>query len=216
MTVTPAGRVGSPYFIAGGPLDVSLRATVGGKTVAEATAHRVGPEDVGVRVRELRPAADGVYGSLYLPADTSVRRPALVVFGGSEGGLSTGPAAALLAAHGYPALALAYFGEPGLPATLRDVPLEYFAKAVALLRAQPGVDPDHVLVHGTSRGGEAALLVGATYPALVDGVVAGVPGDRVEGTPFSAVVSAAWTVRGRPVPPGTSWTDAALELQRTG
>lgn len=201
--MTPAGGTRLPYFVAGGPLDVSLRATAGGRTVAEATAHRVGAQDAGVRVRELRPAPDGIYGTLYLPADTSVRRPALVVFGGSEGGLGTGPAAALLAAHGYPALALAYFGEPGLPATLRDVPLEYFAKALTLLRAQPGVDPDHVLVQGTSRGGEGALLVGATYPALVNGVVAGVPSNRAERTPFVAAVFSAWTVRGRPVPPGT-------------
>ena len=42
------------------------------------------------------------------------------MFGGSEGGLSgvVIEAAALLAARGYPALALAYFHEPGLPPTL--------------------------------------------------------------------------------------------------
>jgi hypothetical protein len=49
-------------------------------------------------------------------------------------------AASLLAMNGYPALALAYFAAPGLPATLAGVPLEYFARAVRLLRAQPGVD----------------------------------------------------------------------------
>jgi hypothetical protein len=32
----------------------------------------------------------------------------------------------LLAAHGYAALALAYHGTPGLPATLQHIRLEYF------------------------------------------------------------------------------------------
>ncbi len=195
--MTPA-RSSSEFFLGADRLDVTLRAAVAGKVVAQATAHRTGPATAGVRPRELRPATDGVYGTLYLPANTSVRRPALLVFGGSEGGLRTGPAAALLAAHGYPALALAYFGAPGLPATLTKVPLEYFAKALALLRAQPGVDPDHVLVQGTSRGGEAALLVGSTYPDLVHGVVAGVPSSRIEPTPHR-LDSPAWTLHGRPL-----------------
>jgi dienelactone hydrolase len=198
--MTPAS--GTPLFFGGGEtLDVSLRATAGGKTVARATAHRRGPTDLGVRTRQLRPAADGVYGTLYLPRDTSVRRPALVVFGGSEGGLDKGSAAAVLAAHGYPALALAYFGVPGLPATLREIPLEYFVKALTLLRAQPGVDPRHVLVQGDSRGGEAALLLGATYPDLVNGVVAGVPSSRVNPTPGGGGTPA-WTLRGQPMTPG--------------
>jgi dienelactone hydrolase len=195
---------GDEVFFAGArTLDVTLRASVNGATVAQATAHRRGPEDVGVRSRQLRPARDRLYGTVLLPADTSVRRPAVVVFGGSEGGLS-GPvveAASLLAAHGYPALALAYFAAPGLPASLANVPLEYFARAVRLLRAQPGVDPAHVLVQGASRGGEAALLVGATFPDLVDGVIAGVPSSRVGPTPRKPG-SPAWTLRGRPLPIG--------------
>jgi dienelactone hydrolase len=198
MTPTRGSAV---YFAGANTLDVTLRAGVDGKVVAQAVAHRRGPFDVGVRRRDLRPAADGVYGTLFLPPGTpATRRPALVVLGGSEGGLSTEPAAALLAAHGYPALALAYFKEPGLPARLRDVPLEYFERALRLLRTQPGVDPAHLLVQGTSRGGEAALLIGATYPDLVHGVVAGVPSSRVNPTPLTS--TPAWTLGGRPLPPG--------------
>jgi hypothetical protein len=69
----------------------------------------------GALVDQLRPTKGGIYGNLYLPKRTGGRRPALLVFSGSEGGLTTSMAAALLAAHGYPSLALAYFKVPGLP-----------------------------------------------------------------------------------------------------
>src|SRR4029453_15093087 len=64
--------------------------------------------------------------------------PRVLVFSGSAGGLTTSFAAALLAAHGYPSLALAYFKTPGLPQTLSSIPLEYFTSALEELRAQPG------------------------------------------------------------------------------
>jgi dienelactone hydrolase len=142
----------------------------------------------------------GIYGNLYLPKHTAGRRPAVLVFGGSGGGLTTSFAAALLAAHGYPSLALAYFKVPGLPQSLHDIPLEYFTSALEVLRAQPGVDPDHVLVAGESRGGEAALLLGAYFPELVNGVVAGVPSSVVNPAPWPDASRPAWTLRGRPLP----------------
>jgi dienelactone hydrolase len=142
---------------------------------ATATVQRQVPAAVGVTEKELRPAKGGIYGNLYLPKRTAGRRPAVLVFSGSGGGLTASFAAALLAAHGYPSLALAYFKAPGLPQTLHDIPLEYFTRPLKLLRAQPGVDPRHVLVAGESRGGEAALLLGASFPQLINGVIAGVP-----------------------------------------
>jgi dienelactone hydrolase len=179
--------------------DVTLQATVDGRVAATATLRRQGPLVAGVVERRLRPAKGGIYGNLYLPGQTAGRRPAVLVFGGSGGGLTTGRAAGLLAARGYPSLALAYFKAPGLPQTLTSIPLEYFTRALGVLRAQPGVDPGHVLVAGESRGGEAALLLGARFPRLVDGVVAGVPSSVVNpGLPDSG--KPAWTLRGRPLP----------------
>jgi dienelactone hydrolase len=179
--------------------DVTLQASVGGRVAAEASVRRQSPVAVGVVEKQLRPTRGGIYGNLYLPKHTAGRRPAVLVFSGSGGGLTTSFAAALLAAHGYPSLALAYFKAPGLPQTLHDIPLEYFTGALKLLGAQPGVDPHHVLVAGVSRGGEAALLLGTYFPRLVNGVIAGVPSSVVNpGWPDDS--RPAWTLRGRPLP----------------
>jgi dienelactone hydrolase len=179
--------------------DVTLQASVSGQVVATATVRRQGPVAVGVVEKQLRPASGGIYANLYLPKHTAVRGPAVLVFGGSDGGLTTSFAAALLAAHGYPSLALAYFKAPGLPEDLHNIPLEYFTSALEVLRAQPGVDPRHVLVSGVSRGSEAALLLGAYFPQLVNGVIAGVPSSVVNpGWPDTS--QPAWTLDGRPLP----------------
>jgi dienelactone hydrolase len=162
-------------------------------------AKRQVPSAAGVTEKRLRPPKGRIYGNLYLPRHTTGRRPAVLVFSGSGGGLTTGMAAALLAAHGYPSLALAYFKTEGLPQSLANIPLEYFTSALELLRAQPGVDPEHVLVAGDSRGGEAALLLGAHFPRLVNGVVAGVPSSVVHPG-FPDTSKPAWTLGGRPLP----------------
>ena len=186
-----------------GTYAVTLQAKVKGKTVATAVATRQTPAAAGVTARELRVPADGVYGWLFRPDDSSTRRPALLVFGGSEGGLNPTVVgkAALLAAHGYPTQALAYWKAPGLPQELQRIPLEYFKKALTVLRAQPGVDPAHVLVKGVSWGGEGSLLVAATYPELVHGVIAEVPNSYVDAAPFrgSGNVSS-WTLHGKELP----------------
>ncbi len=178
---------------------VTLRAVVAGAAVAATTVVRHTPDTAGLVEHDERPATTGIYGDLYLPARTTVRRPAVLVIGGSEGGLSTAFLARSLTAHGYPTLALAYFDEPGLPSTLRAIPLEYFARAATLLARQPSVDPAHVLVWGTSHGSEAALPLGADYPHLVHGVIAGSPSNHVSGG-YPDSDQPAWTQHGVAVP----------------
>jgi dienelactone hydrolase len=182
--------------------DVVLEAEVEGRTVATAKATRELPQGVGVTRKELTVDADGVFGTLFQPKDASTRKPALLVFGGSEGGLASPVAlkAALLAAHGYPTLALAYFAERGLPATLVRIPMEYFRKALMILRAQPGVDTAHLLVTGASYGGEGSLLVAATYPDLVNGVIAEVPNSYVDAGRGDPPPHSAWTLGGKDLP----------------
>lgn len=199
---TPASD-GRDQLVFASPPDgyaVQVQATDGSEVLASATVHRSTPQGAGaVQQRHLRPATDGVYGEAYSPTRPAPGlHPAVLVFGGSEGGESMNATAALLAAHGYPAVSLAYFRETGLPATLDDIPLEYFERALTLLRALPGVDPAHVVVSGTSRGSEAALLLGAHAPQLVDAVVAGAPSSVVNAG-YPDGTRSAWTLGGVPL-----------------
>jgi dienelactone hydrolase len=181
--------------------NVTLTAVVADRKVAQVTLRRLWSLP-GVVERQLRPAADGFFGDYLSPPPGSARHPAVLVLGGSEGGLGGHTEAAVLASHGYPALALAYFAEPGIPSTLQNIPLEYFAKALTFLAGQPGVDPDHLVVDGASRGGEVALLLGVYYPNLVHAVIAQTTTSLVE-CGFNASQQcdgAAWTFHGAPLP----------------
>jgi dienelactone hydrolase len=152
----------------------------------------------GVRVRQLTVAHDGRAGTYFAPPG---RHPAVLLFGGSEGGDDMRDLASLLAGHGLTVLTLAYFNAPGRPAHLDHIPLEYFRDAARWLRGQPTVDPRRVAIAGDSRGGEAALLIAETYPRLFSRVAAFVPSPYVYGSP-DAGSHPAWTRRGRPVPVG--------------
>jgi len=120
-----------------------------------------------------------------------------MVLGGSEGGQPVSAPAAL-ASRGHPTLAVAYFGAPGLPQTLANIPLEYFATALRWLAHQPGVDRRRIVIVGGSRGSEAALLLGVDYADLVHSVAGLSPSSVANPSPGSS--QAAWTWRGRPVP----------------
>src|SRR5580693_7831930 len=125
--------------------------------------------------------------------------PAVVVLTGSTGGEDCA-AAEGLAMSGYPALALAYFKEPGLPQCACAISLEYFARAVSWLRAQPAGRGRPVVLYGLSLGSEAVLLLASYLPHLADGVVASSPTAVINGA-ISAAGGAAWTFGGQPVAP---------------
>ncbi|WP_084700372.1 acyl-CoA thioesterase/bile acid-CoA:amino acid N-acyltransferase family protein [Streptacidiphilus anmyonensis] len=181
---------------------VALSAQLGGRTVATTVLTRIQAAR-GVTDRVLTLAADHVEGHLYLPPPGPKPRPGLVIFGGSEGGNLGTIDAELLASHGYPTIALGYFGMPGLPANLENIPLEYFATAGRLLAKQPGVDANHILVDGYSRGTEAAVLLADTYPDLFHGAILYAPNDRVDhALGYSNRNKFAWTLAGKPIPQG--------------
>ena len=105
---------------------------------------------------------DGLSGFLYYPAQGGPF-PGVIILGGSEGGLFE-PRARALAANGFAALTLAYFGYPGLPDELVDIPLEYFDGAIAWMKSQSLVKAGGVALLGGSKGGEVALLAASRNP----------------------------------------------------
>jgi dienelactone hydrolase len=164
-----------------------------------------------------RVADKGLVASLHLPPEPG-RHPVVIVLSGSGGGMASAIVwAEPLAELGYVVLSLAYFAMEGVPADLVEIPLEYFKQAIDWVRAHPAVDADRVALLGHSRGGEAALLVAATYRD-VRAVVANVPSHVVwQGIhPDPTVKKSAWSRLGTAmpfmsiVPPkdGTSWSDS--------
>ena len=150
-----------------------------------------------VSMADERPQRRGFYAEWLVPRGAR-RRTAVLFLGGSEGGLPLVPAAYLLAAHGYPVLAVAYFRGPGLPQSLERIPLEYFRRALVWLRGRPEVDPGHIVTAGVSRGGELSLILGSTYRRLVHGAVSLVGADVAVASPLDPDVPA-WTEHGKPV-----------------
>ena len=179
---------------------IRLSVSAHGRRLAQRTLTRqwLAP---GVTHKTLTLGADKVSGELFLPPPGGRRRPGVLLFGGSEGGNGGRWDGALLASHGYAALSLAYFAEPGLPTTLQDIPLEYFARAARILAAQPGVHPGHIVARGYSRGSEAALLMGQYHPELIHGVIVYAPSSRVVGG-WPNTAADAWTRDGDPIPQG--------------
>ena len=183
-----------------GPLDLSLTVRVldadNGSELASDTLVRRSIDDGLV----IEPVDDGTaQGLLALPPGDGPF-PAVLVFGGSEGGTGTGSFNAMyLASLGYAALGVGYFGARGLPAELSEVPLEILENDLLRLAADPRIDPTRIAVMGGSRGGELALLVGATFSTNVRAVIALVPSGYVWPS-VGEDDRAAWTLAGAPVP----------------
>jgi dienelactone hydrolase len=159
-----------------------------------------------VRHRKLTVAKDRTDGEMYTPPKGERRRAPVLVFGGSEGGNSGEYAAALLAAHGHPALSLCYFrcGEgSGRPNAINMIDTGYFVRAARILAHEPGADPERLAVMGNSRGSEIAQLLGQRHPSVFRDVIAYAPSAKVNG-PYLAGASgrAAWAEHGRPIPAG--------------
>jgi len=146
---------------------------------------------------------DGLRGFLYYPAEGGPF-PGVIILGGSEGGLFEGWARAF-AANGFAALTLAWFGYPGVPEELVEIPLEYFDRAAAWMKAQSKVKAGGLGLMGGSKGGEAALLA-ASRNGDFRAVVAMTPAaHKWEGhtlrffSPDYTPVSS-WSLDGRPLP----------------
>jgi dienelactone hydrolase len=161
-------------------------------------------------------AEDGIQGRYFRPS-IDEPCPAVLVLGGSEGGLSPYilREGALLATHGFAALALAYFSYDSLPPLLERIPLEYFGDAISWLLTRPGIHGGSLGVIGHSRGAELALLLGAHY-SQVTAVVSYVGGGLVYPSPSDSTIPA-WTWHGAPIPnlgDKRAWNDAVIPVER--
>jgi dienelactone hydrolase len=153
--------------------------------------------DIGISTVEIR---GDVAGTFFSPTTLKGRRvPGVIVLPGSEGGVPR-PNAALVASHGYPTLALAYFGFEKLPGELERIPIETVDRAVAWLSTQPGVDPERIVLMGGSKGAELALLA-ASLNKRVSAVIAISPSSVVyEGIGSSKGQVSSWTYKGAELP----------------
>lgn len=192
------------------PEPMRFTAEAGGATLAEGSVTRtfIAPGVQRVVVRD-----DGLRGVLFLPA-TPAPHPAIIMVSGSGGGLNE-HRAALFAAHGYAALALAYFNYEDLPGGLVEIPLEYFRTAIRYLQARPDIDGERIAYTGGSRGGELSLLLGATFPeirAVVAYVPSGYVWDGVAKKPED-LGKRAWTYEGKPITSVIYTEDPEIEAQ---
>ncbi|MCE2983585.1 MAG: prolyl oligopeptidase family serine peptidase [Parachlamydia sp.] len=161
-------------------------------------------------------ADHGISGKFICPIQKGTC-PAILVLGGSEGGMNE-RAAHAFADNGYAALALAYFKGEGLPQVLEEIPLEYFFKAVQWLSEQPNIDRENIHLYGSSKGGELVLLLASSYPQLFASATAIVPSAAVYGGVPNSLKSS-WTVGGEPLhfapTPGKKEVIAQLAARKT-
>ena len=89
------------------------------------------------------------------------------------------------------------------PDHLIEIPLEYFEKALTWLRDHEAVAGNPIALSGVSRGGELVLLLGSTYPELIDAIIAWVPSAVMWagiGPGNSAIGSPSWSLNGESLP----------------
>lgn len=146
----------------------------------------------------------GVVGTFFHAKDSSPR-PAIIVVGGSEGGIYEYPAS-LLASRGFNVLALGYWGEAPLQKQLVEIPLEYIEGAIHWLKARPDIAKGWIGMHGTSKGGELALLA-ATHFEDIKAVVS------LSGSPVVCCGIVPWTEQ-KELPPSWTYRGKAIPYAR--
>ncbi|MDP6455253.1 MAG: acyl-CoA thioesterase/bile acid-CoA:amino acid N-acyltransferase family protein [SAR202 cluster bacterium] len=181
------------------PMEVAVAAEADGETIASTTLTRrfLAQDVTRVEVRD-----SGLAGTLFHLTNGGPH-PGVMIFGGSEGGLSE-IRASLLASHGFAAFALAYFSFEHLPTELVEIPLEYFKTAIDWLQSHDAVQGDRLAAVGASKGGELALLMGSTFPQI-KAVVGYVPGAVAfngigRGVDDPGQGRSSWAYKGVPVP----------------
>jgi len=142
--------------------------------------------------------ADKPVDSKYFPPTAKAKSIALLLLGGSEGGLPEYYDTESLTGKGYPCMILGYFGTQNTPNSLEMIPLEYFEKALEEFGNKAEVKHKKIIVWGGSKGGELALLLASKYPRI-GGVIATVPSSVVfQG--IGGSVKSSWSYKGKGIP----------------
>jgi len=142
-------------------------------------------------------------GRLWLP-ETSNKKPAILLIGGSGGGYENQDAK-WLSSLGFVVLNIRYFGAKDLPKNLVNIPIEYFNSAIVWLNKNPHVKKDKIGLFGHSKGTEAAILT-AYYNPLIKAVVVRSPSAIVWAGPgWSGLNESSW-----------SWNNVPLDFHSVG
>ena len=142
----------------------------------------------------------------FFPGSGEGPRPAILMLGGSEGGLREGhnAMARRLAAQGFAVLYPGYYRTSEETKSFDMVPLETFDAAIAFLESRADVDASRIGAIGVSKGAEGVLLYASRNPAI-DAVVAIVPSSVVwQGFDWETIdmsrFRSSWSNKGEPVP----------------
>lgn len=200
------------------PWRVTVQARVGdgpGTTVRRTVERVAGPQDarrvpvviVGATGGDQPAGHTELDGLLVLPPGHAPDAgwPAVVCFGGSEGGFASQIGhAEMLAAQGFAALAASWITEEDAATAIASVPLERFAAAVRLLAGHPEVDGRRIVAMGVSRGAEGLLAATTADPGLpCRGMVLISPSSlswQAIGGDGEIPDTPSWTHAGTPVP----------------
>ena len=142
----------------------------------------------------------------FFPGTGEGPRPAILLLGGSEGGLkeSRNVFARQLAGEGYSVLYPGYTATGEANRAFNMVPLEIFDAALDWLGENPDIADGPVAVIGHSKGAEGALLLASRDPRI-GAVVAAMPSDVVwQGFSWDQIdmsdLLSSWSAGGKPVP----------------
>lgn len=151
--------------------------------------------------------SNGVLGNYFAIKDGK-KHPAVLIFGGSEGGISkqVSDMAIEINKAGFNVLNISYFRAENQNPELIQVPLETFDNALDFLATQNEVDAKNLAIIGASKGGEAALIVASRHPEIKV-IVSGMP-SAVIWAGFSwhdtdgsfKNMKSSWTLAGKEVP----------------
>lgn len=156
-----------------------------------------------ISVRRIEIKVDDTVGVVFEPVGGSDHFT--VMLGGSYGGIPEAPARRL-AENGVCAFALGYFGAPGLPSALVEIPIESLQHGIELF-SERYAGGRAVGLMGFSKGAELALVLGAHLGDSISRTVAVAPshvvwfGLKPPGPdPDRHSTQSSWSLRGVPLP----------------